>query len=239
MVEKIVAETLSEKVYQNIKAQITSNKLLPGQQLIIDQLAEQFGISPTPVREALANLSAEGLVERFANKTPRVAPISEKAVQRSYELRLLLEPYLVGVAIENLPHRPNLVDQLISVRKKALQIQAKATALKDLTPDEYEKHQSVGLVLQDVLLAALDDDFLSRLCSSLADYSVRIRLFAEASDKRHAIEMVHTINDEHLVILDALLAGDKNRAQRATKEHLSNAAERTLQATKGKGETAL
>ena len=102
MLEQVTTETLQEKAYIAIRDSIIKNDLLPGHPLSIDKLAKDLGVSPTPVREALTRLSADGLVERVRNRTALVARITAEDVHQVYEVRKLLEPYAVSLVAKEL-----------------------------------------------------------------------------------------------------------------------------------------
>lgn len=76
-----------ERVYQEIKQAILSGEFALQQRLDIDRLAEQFGVSATPVRQALAILSAERLARTHASRTYHVAFWSERELRELYEWR--------------------------------------------------------------------------------------------------------------------------------------------------------
>lgn len=82
---------LSDRVYQLLKSRIIELQLGPGERLHVDNLATQLGVSPTPVREALNRLSAEGIVTAFAYRGFRVSPLlsSEELVQLLFARRVI------------------------------------------------------------------------------------------------------------------------------------------------------
>ena len=90
---KIVTKSMREQIYDALRSLILSNEYSPKTVLAIDRLAEEFGVSATPVREALVRLEADGLVELVPNKGAQVTDIREADVRHIWEMRLLLEPY--------------------------------------------------------------------------------------------------------------------------------------------------
>jgi len=233
MLEQVATETLQEKVYRTIKDSIIRNDLLPGQRLSIDELARDLGVSPTPVREALTRLSADGLVERARNKTALVAKITVEDVHQVYEVRRLLEPYAASLAAKELPSDYNLEERLYRVKQEAEEIQGILTATStSLTSSQYETYLGIDLQLQEVILETLGNTLLGKVLSSVGNHSMRIRSFAEASAGPSRGEVLHNINGEHLMIIEALLGRDPERSQEVVKQHLDNAEERTLQALK-------
>ena len=92
-------ETAGHDATRQIRQRIVSGELPPGVQLGQSQLAEELGVSRIPVRDALQQLAAEGLVTLRPNASATVAPLSITDLQELYELRDLLEPRLCGLAV--------------------------------------------------------------------------------------------------------------------------------------------
>jgi DNA-binding GntR family transcriptional regulator len=86
--------------YARVRAAIVENRYAPGQRLVEQRLAEELGLSRTPVREALRMLEAEGLVVSERNRGAVVRPLSSTEVVDLYGLRIRLESYAVEVATE-------------------------------------------------------------------------------------------------------------------------------------------
>jgi DNA-binding GntR family transcriptional regulator len=85
-----------------IRESISREEFVRGQRLRQQQLAQQLGVSPTPIREALRLLESQGLVVYEPNKGVRVASISVKDVEEVYALRRILESYATMLAVANL-----------------------------------------------------------------------------------------------------------------------------------------
>ena len=85
---------------QQVRAAIVENRYPPGQRLVEQRIAEELGLSRTPVREALRMLEAEGLVVSERNRGAMVRPLSTTEVVDLYGLRIRLESYAVEVATE-------------------------------------------------------------------------------------------------------------------------------------------
>ena len=83
-----------------MRAAIVENRYPPGQRLVEQRIAEELGLSRTPVREALRMLEAEGLVVSERNRGAMVRPLSSTEVDDLYGLRIRLESYAVEVATE-------------------------------------------------------------------------------------------------------------------------------------------
>ena len=94
--------TKAEAVYEEIRRRILSGALAPSAPLNQEALAPEFGVSVTPVREAVRRLEAEGLVRFQAHKTVVVAPLSLDELREIYDIRLTLDPHAASLATTRL-----------------------------------------------------------------------------------------------------------------------------------------
>lgn len=88
----------ADDAYSVIKKAISDAQYAPGDFLRESRIAEDLGVSRTPVREAIRRLEAEGWLEVLPNRGARVRRWSTRDVEEIFEARLLIEPYLVGQA---------------------------------------------------------------------------------------------------------------------------------------------
>lgn len=90
---------LSLTVYEYLKDMILNMKLVPGEKVPESKIAEHFGISRTPIREAMRRLENEGLIEIYPNRFAQIATFSTDYVQQLGIVRLELEKLAVQLAI--------------------------------------------------------------------------------------------------------------------------------------------
>lgn len=93
-------QSVTDQVYAVLRERIASGTIERGSRLHQEDLAKEFGVSRTPVREALRKLAAEGLVDLFANRGARVASADADDLRSSYETRLVVEPGAARIAAE-------------------------------------------------------------------------------------------------------------------------------------------
>lgn len=91
--------TISIQVAQELRRRILAGHYPQGVKLQQEQIAAELGVSRSPVREALGQLEAEGLVVLTPQKGAQVSPISRDEIAELFELRLLVEPHLIALAI--------------------------------------------------------------------------------------------------------------------------------------------
>lgn len=107
-IDKNLSEELKQRkttptiVADILRTAILKGELKGGQQLIQADIAEQFGMSRIPVREALKQLEAEGLVKQYPNKGAVISELSANEVQEIYEIRSFLETGAIELSIMNL-----------------------------------------------------------------------------------------------------------------------------------------
>ena len=101
----ITTHSVADLAYERIRSLVLSGELAPATKLGQVELAERFGISRTPVREALRRLAGERLVEPLANRGFRVADLGLDAVLKRLEVRAMLEPGIASLAAERRDER--------------------------------------------------------------------------------------------------------------------------------------
>ena len=95
MTEHLI-RTMSGQLTSRIREKILTGAYPPGSPLLQDVIAAEFGVSKIPVREALVQLRAEGLVDVFAHRGFQVRPLSAMEVDEVFRLRLQIEPGAVA-----------------------------------------------------------------------------------------------------------------------------------------------
>lgn len=91
-----IARTMTGQITSRIREKILNGVYAPGTQLRQDSIAAEFGVSKIPVREALVQLKADGLVDIFAHRGFQVRPVSAAEVSEVFRLRLAIEPAAVA-----------------------------------------------------------------------------------------------------------------------------------------------
>lgn len=110
--------TLTDRCYEQLKEAIITLELLPGTPLSEIQLATRFGISKSPVREALQRLAREGLVTLEPNRRCVVTGLDIKSIRDWYEVRLMLEPASLKRVVHTIT--PSTVEFLQDINQLAM-----------------------------------------------------------------------------------------------------------------------
>lgn len=112
--------TLRESIADAIRDSIMRGQLKPGLKISEPSLASQFGISRTPVREAIRQLDSEGFVRVIPRRGARVAPLAEKDIREFYEIKAVLEGYAARLASSRITDKEvDKMEQLNIAMEKA------------------------------------------------------------------------------------------------------------------------
>jgi DNA-binding GntR family transcriptional regulator len=201
-----VQERLRDQVAHALRAALISGELHPGRVYSAPALASDFGISATPVREAMLDLVREGLVEPVRNKGFRVTEVSGRDLDQYSELRALIEVPTVGAVTRSASR-----ERLEALRPVAEEIVARARA-----------HDLIGYLDADrrFHLSLLGLHGNDRLVETVGDLRKRSRLYGlKALDERN---MLIPSAEEHLELLDLMLAGDAAAAEAVMSRHLGH-----------------
>lgn len=219
MKRRLLLTSLRERLYETLKEDILLNKYEPGEELQIDKLAQEFGVSTTPIREALVRLEGDGLVVSIPNRGVQVAPISLDDVRNLYEVRRLLEPYAAKIAARYC---------------EEVEVEALYEKLVHLIegPTDLAAYINADLELHELMFQHLRNTLLKDILDQVDQHSIRVRYLAESSAGGLRPEVVELVTREHLKILDAIRKRDEEKAAAATLQHLTNAEARTLKSLK-------
>lgn len=201
------------QAYRTIKAHILENRYPPGHQVLEQQLADDLGMSRTPVREALIRLQDEGLVELIPRRGMRVVPLSPQEMQEIYEVLTALE-----VAAVELAARQTLTDRDLAPLDDALQAMETRLAADDL-----DGWADADARFHNALINLSGNKRLAGLAATLADQVHRARMVTLRLRPRP----VRSI-EEHRAVLEALRAGDGARACKQHRRHRRRSAQLLL-----------
>lgn len=204
--DKSGKESLRAKVFNSILDDILSGKLKPGETLIESKLAEEFGVSRTPIREALKQLELEGLVVSLPNRRVAVKGVSEKDIDDIYVIRKRIEGLAARWATENISE-----EQLEELRN-IVELGEFYTNKGD-----WEKIEELDGKFHDIIFEASKSKPLRFILSNFHQFIKKAR--EESLRVQGRIEKTH---EEHHNILKSIEAGDATEAERALIEHIKS-----------------
>lgn len=207
---------LREIVFETLREAIISAALKPGERMMEIQLAEEMGVSRTPVREAIRKLELEGFVVMIPRKGAYVAGISMKDIADVFEIRSALEALAAGLAAERITE-----EELEELERTLVKIGecVKNNDLEGLIEVDTEFH--------DILFKATRNERLVQIVSNLREQIQRFRATTLATPGRMKYAL-----EEHKQIVEALSERNIELAQSIAREHIENAENSMLDALK-------
>jgi DNA-binding GntR family transcriptional regulator len=198
-----VVRDLKSQVYKNIKDSILSRMLLPGTQLKESDLVNKLGVSRTPIREALSQLSQEGVIEIFPNKGAFVKSWEKEEVQEVLVIREVLEGLAAKLACNQ--RTPEFIVRLEKY-------------LKDYQ-DKVISYESADESFHSEIIQTSKSKRLIDLIQNTHD-NLEMMDMRKVSFK--SPERIKESMKEHYKIIDAFKAGDKDKAEYYARDHFRN-----------------
>ena len=205
---------VTDWVYEELKSAIVDLRLAPGDPLREAALAEQLGVSKTPIREALTRLEQEGLVETTSFKGAVVTGYSRQDLIEIYELRELLENAAARAAAESMSDSDRVRLRSICQESRKLRKGSDPAGLAALIS-----------AFDDVLFDQVRNGRIRALIENLRAHLTRIgHLTAEIPGR------IDASVDEHEKILEAITARDPELAERQMSAHIRSVRDDQLRA---------
>jgi len=198
---------LREIVFETLREAIINATLKPGERLMEIQLAEEMGVSRTPVREAIRKLELEGFVVMVPRKGAYVADISTKDIADVFEIRAALEGLAAGLAAERITEEE--LEQLERILVKI------GECIKN---NDLEKLIEVDTEFHDTLFKASRNERLVQIVSNLREQIQRFRTASLSTPGRMKYAL-----EEHKKIVEAVSERNVELAQALAREHIENA----------------
>ncbi len=210
-----IRPSASERVYHHVRTGILTRRFADNDLLAEGRIAQETGVSRTPVREALLRLEAEGMVALLPKRGALVLPVSAQEWRDVLATRELVETHCVREVIEN-GQAPMLAARL-SRAVDDLQQAARAGDLCAYVSADRDFHATI--------VAAAGNSILDRLYGSLRDRQLRMGAAnLLAGDGVADPERMGRTNAEHRAIADAIALEDLEAAVTLTVDHLATAA---------------
>jgi DNA-binding GntR family transcriptional regulator len=203
------AVTLQQQAYDFVKAQIMNLELKPGQYITDSEVANRLGISRTPVREALRRLEQEGLLINQARRGWKVYALSLEDIHDIFDIKETLEGMIArrAAACPNEELRRAMVEAMKHMRRAA-------------EDGDVEAWQEADVELHDAIFGMGGNERATNIIQSLNDQWHRVRIGFLAMQGR-----IQRSNPEHQAVIESILAGDGEEAERLMRVHLHNVRE--------------
>ena len=198
---------LRDEVFNTLREKILKGVYKPGERLMEIHLADQLGVSRTPIREAIRMLELEGLVKMVPRKGAQVAKISKEDLQDVLEVRKALDTLSVKLACERITE-----DEIKLLNNEERDFE-KALASKDV-----RDIAEADVAFHDVIHSATKNGRLKSMISNLAEriYRYRFEYIKQQSDGGKTLML------EHREIMRCIEGRDVESAVKATEIHIDN-----------------
>ncbi|WP_067168826.1 GntR family transcriptional regulator [Microtetraspora niveoalba] len=197
------AEAVSRRIADHLREAILNGEIAPGERIGQEKIAERFGASRLPVREALRMLEAEGLTEHRTHRGARVPRLGRHEVDVVYRMRERLEPLALG---ESLPHLTE--DDVRALDEIQRRIEATEDILEFLALDrEFHLRSYSGCRIDQL------SSIVVRLWNSTQHHR-RVFMRLGGAGRRWVV------NAEHRLLLDAIERRDRVDAERLLEGHI-------------------
>lgn len=210
---------LRDIVFETLRDAIINQVLKPGERLMEIQLADEMGVSRTPVREAIRKLELEGLVVMVPRKGAYVAGVSMKDIHEVFELRSALEGLAVTLAAERITDA-----ELEELERQVVKESEEREA--DINTIVY-----IDTTIHDMIYQAARNQRLVQFISILQEQLQRFRAASLSKPGRSK-----TALEEHKKIVEALAERNGKLAAKLAREHIENAENAMIYVMEGSGE---
>ena len=208
---------MRERSYQHIQTQISTGQLKAGAAISELLLAKELGSSRTPIREAIGQLVAEGLLEQTPTGTTIVVRLQREDIAELYELREALETYVIAKVARSPLHSTDLerlqklVDEVL-VLKRELQSSGKQA----LDAAQMNRFLASDFAFHSMLMSMAHNSRIQRV---LNEMRLLIRIFS-IERRGHEQDLLETIHQHHQQILDAVARQDSQCARQIIADHI-------------------
>jgi DNA-binding GntR family transcriptional regulator len=196
---KISSDELGAQAYKKVRSMIISKKLVPGQKIVQDKLAESLGISRTPLRSALQILEAEYLVQSVPRKGVIVKEFSDKEIVELYDCRIALEG--TASSLFTTIASDAEIDRLSGLFQPFLE-----------SPIDANKYQIADSIFHDSIVQGCGNSFLSKLFKQ-GNILLIINMVGLVRPPEETL-------NEHLNIISAMKKRDSDSAEALVRSHL-------------------
>lgn len=204
--------SVSEQIYETLKREIMDLVLEPGAPLSEPRLVARLGGSRTSVRQALHRLGSEGLVRTIPGRGAFVSEISTSSVRELFQMRECLETYAARLAASSPAHA-----DLFAFTDRFHAFAA------SFSPQDAPAYYTLTGELDQAVLALADNRRLTQTLQEVWDQIYRVRRAASTNQSRLQVSV-----QEHLDVIDAIVAGDERRAADAVERHVQRSLENIL-----------
>lgn len=211
MLKNISVKTITEQIYLEIRSEILNQNLPAGERLTVNMLRERYGVSSSPIREALAHLRKDGLVEYKPNIGMRVITFTEKDINEVFVLVMEFDVIAMRLAMKS-AFKDDMLNELENSLNQSYEF-----------IDDSEEWDKFSDEFHLIFYKYSDNE---RLAEIAAIYRTQFTIFSNAYQK--ILENRNQIYKQHSEIFEALRSNNINLAEELLRSHMDSSKERAL-----------
>lgn len=203
--KKRLSMSISEQIYEHLRSEIMECTLMPGDRILVQDIARRFDVSQAPVRDALEKLKQNNLVDSRPNRGVVVSQITQKKMRELFDVRALMEGYAVTNALDRIGKQEyHVLEQLVDDMERAVQSSDKwHAAMSDLKFHGY-------------LYSLCDNHVVQETWARIQDNMIR---YMAISQKRLPMD---NLIPAHRELLDILKVRDPEQVAQAFLAHIGS-----------------
>jgi DNA-binding GntR family transcriptional regulator len=202
---------ISEHIYEALRELVIKGEIKEGERLVESDLCREFGVSRSPVRDALNMLQLDGFVELIPFKGAVVSGITEKDVREHFELKGMIEGYAASCVAEKSPRDTSDLMETLELMGQ------------EMESDNYKGVLETNFLLHRLIVNKMENRRLSKLYESLSGYIRRFGSIGLAEKSSWPSTM-----EEHSRIVRLISDGKSYEAEQESRRHAKNAMERVI-----------
>jgi len=218
------ANSLSQRAYKLLHDQITSGEFPAGRVLSENRLAEEFGISRTPIGEAIRQLVQEGLLEQVPRFGTVVRQIHESEMQDLFEMREALEGYAAFRAATRISPLQIAQLKLLGKELEAVADDVHRRGVGSLDQGQLNRFLAADMAFHYLVICAAGN---GQIAKAVQQTRAILNIF-RVRRRRHDEPLIRRVRNHHDRIVIALAEADSDEAKRAMLEHLEASKRETL-----------
>lgn len=205
--------SLVDVAYETLRKDIAERELLPGKKIVIRELHERYGISETPIKQALNRLIAEGLVESIPRKGMKVRNIRWEEIEELMDIRYMIETHYVRAILRGFMSDCNMKGRFLANLHDHIRVIENATGVNDYFQNYYLDQE-----FHKLFIKCSEKRRIMQIYNNLGTHIYAHYIYGKQG-REETLEGVR----EHQAIYEALLAQDEINLLNAIELHIVNA----------------
>lgn len=212
-------QTLVEVAYEALKKDITERIFFPGQKIILREVSARYGISETPIKQALNRLIAEGIIESIPRRGVRVRTIKWEEITELMDIRRMIETYHIPQVIRTVKEHPEISEKFLNILTTHQQL----VECPD-NVDNHFKNYYLDLEFHQLFVKCSGNKRLLQIYDSLGTHAYSYYVYG----KQNLVKIAQGVK-EHEEVYRSLLLHDEFELRQSIEKHIANATDRIYQ----------